>query len=1430
MKLYHGPVTAILLALFLHLPLQAAQNNISDRHVHVSESSSKCVSLFFNTTDLSIREVEIDGELFSRLTLPDEALTPYNGQPALPAVSRFVIVPPRTGLELTVTSKQSRHIDNLPPPENCFTASVYPTEPAVMSHPVVMRGVRMVQITAYPVQYNPQTKSYIHHEQLDVKIRFTDDAPVNPVLYTGPRRNRSREFVKMMRALAVNTDQFLRDEGEIGRDRVGHYLVVTHDSCLVYAIPLIEWKRRAGWKVDILRYTHDEAQNAVNIKRDIQNLYVEYLNQGIDPFDHILILGDRIRNVDDAPWTLNSFIDSTSLRATPPHADYVYGCLEGDDPFPEVAVGRFASGMERMMELAVGRMLAYEMEPYMEDTGWFERAGVFSQQWGDNWNMTLVYTTRWGYTVLAEKGFQEILVQEATQEGDPQGNICWEAMGEWFNDGMSIMIGRAQLGLSSERLAGLETNTVFPIGITTCGHGEFSAQNLFRDSDGDHLKGPVAWITGWGDPTTIHENGMWFGIVKGLLIHDMTLGWARLFGGVNLSIFFPGDTLVVYQYQTDTDLYGDPGIQPWIGIPRLVETRHPVSFSPGMRSVEITVYREGTNDVIPDAQVTLYYPGEMPDEDDYHEWQPEFMTTGRTDLSGKIRLPIDPDINDGSIYLTVTGRDIYPTTSEIPIEEESVLITLSDIEIDDSNGGNDDGIINPGETITVSLTAANIGGDGTVNELYAEVSSNSPYLTVEPNHVVFGDLEPGEIRDGNTSVTVSVSPGCPDRSEPELIVDFTSNNYIWRSVASLDVWGSNLEVYGIEDGNLVTSDARELNIEIINNGRIESQELSACLLARDFNVIVLDEECSYPAVSGGETSLSNGERLRVVSRDLTIPGSRARMMLVFYLGHTPVDTAGFELVSQEAYENSPMGPDSYGYYCYDDTDREWGLAPQRNSWFEISVASGAEEIPGIKIRRFDTLQVNSAIVIELPFNFRFYGREYDRITVCINGFIGVGDQESQVNSQNYPMDQAVAGPMGMIAPFWTKLTTAGPHNPGVYYVFDDEYNRFIIEWYHLHFQNENSDIDAQIIISDPEYYPTLTGDSEILFNYRSVPEAPQGTLPPSVGISSPDGTTGVNYTYRNEYPVQAATLERDRAILFTTTPGFLNGVTSGTVHDADGNGISEVAVKALSDFGFEARAVSNEDGEFSLIGLFGLPGIGFEGIKLGYRGTEFELDTLVEGDSILVVDLELLRPDISLSCEAMREFLVPGHKTRRTIVLTNNGTGPFGFVASLGGNEEGYTTWLDLETRTGFVDAGTRTSLTIVFDATDLESGDYTQNLIIEDTLAQVGVEVPIYLNIGENNDISDRLEIPFEWSLDQSYPNPFNSTTVISYSLKERCFASLIVFDLNGRVVASLIEGEMAAGRYRVVFDQTGLPTGVYIYRLEASMFTATRKMILIR
>ena len=153
----------------------------------------------------------IEGEILEHFSIPGEGFTYENGCPVLPAITRLVVVPPEAGVELVVNAGETRRVDAAVGPVICEDenymireedagSDLYPSDFAKMGDPIVIRGIRMVPVTTYPVQYDNRNNCYLVRDRIETELVFTEAEPVNPA-YVPNRRNRSPELLKLMRGI-----------------------------------------------------------------------------------------------------------------------------------------------------------------------------------------------------------------------------------------------------------------------------------------------------------------------------------------------------------------------------------------------------------------------------------------------------------------------------------------------------------------------------------------------------------------------------------------------------------------------------------------------------------------------------------------------------------------------------------------------------------------------------------------------------------------------------------------------------------------------------------------------------------------------------------------------------------------------------------------------------------------------------------------------------------------------------------------------------------------------------------------------------------------------------------------------------------------------------------------------------------------------------
>ena len=125
------------------------------------------------------------------------------------------------------------------------------------------------------------------------------------------------------------------------------------------------------------------------------------------------------------------------------------------------------------------------------------------------------------------------------------------------------------------------------------------------------------------------------------------------------------------------------------------------------------------------------------------------------------------------------------------------------------------------------------------------------------------------------------------------------------------------------------------------------------------------------------------------------------------------------------------------------------------------------------------------------------------------------------------------------------------------------------------------------------------------------------------------------------------------------------------------------------------------------------------------------------------------------------------------------------------------------------------------------------------DTKARIGFDAggstnDVYLDniylMPKTTSLTDDFISDLCFALHQNYPNPFNNSTVIRYSIPKEGLVTLKIYNVIGQEVAKIIKEEKAVGNYEVNFNASNLPSGVYIYKLQAGSFFESKKMILLK
>jgi hypothetical protein len=218
--------------------------------------------------------------------------------------------------------------------------------------------------------------------------------------------------------------------------------------------------------------------------------------------------------------------------------------------------------------------------------------------------------------------------------------------------------------------------------------------------------------------------------------------------------------------------------------------------------------------------------------------------------------------------------------------------------------------------------------------------------------------------------------------------------------------------------------------------------------------------------------------------------------------------------------HDPTGPDLYGYYAYSSDDNLWEQSPEYN-WVEISGI-------GTEIPRGGASNLTQTVA--LPFTFKHYGNNFSDVRISTDGWIALGSG-TQIAFENHSLPY-LDDINNMVGAFWDDLFSTNPGEIGkLFYYSDTDNHRFIIEWSEVgHFDDYTNKETFQIILLDPAYYNTQTGDGEIICQYKKVSGAGSSTI----GIENNSEDIGLLYVYNEMYDLTASELVDNFAIKFTT--------------------------------------------------------------------------------------------------------------------------------------------------------------------------------------------------------------------------------------------------------------------------------------------------------
>ncbi len=1081
------------------------------------------------------------GKTFDSVDLLTDIYISETGMPKLPYLTKVIAIPDNTNVTVEIVktgyTKIVKNIniepalkswkEGTPKPKlqknnTVYSSSnIYPNTLAEISKPSVFRDFRIIRLSVYPMQYNPKKQQLEVLSSITVKLKYNNTKAnvINPK--TTAQKAISPAFGKIYRSFISNYQSVLNSK--YGGKESGHDLMlcIMPDEFANAFQTYADWKRKTGIDIHITKFSDIDANanNPVKIKNHIADAYH---NWDVPP-TYVLIIGDE----GVFPSKI-MYYDNYSYA----NEDYFVE-VDGDDYFPEMMIGRLTNDDVDGLKIMLNKFKKYEKEPYTTNPNWFKKGICCS----NNFYTSQVKTKRFTAKVMMEDGgFTSVDTLMSNGEWGSgcsmdltdiknainQGRSFLNYRGEGWAEGWAASCYQFQYTDVETLNNGEKLTFVTSIG---CGVAMFNATdmtNCFGETwlemgTIDQPKGAIAFVGPTSNTHTTYNNRIDKGIYVGMFREGMECpGQALLRGKLYMYNYFGDDELVEYESRVFTVL-GDPSIHIWKGFPQEISFTHPQSVPVGTSNQEFTVTTtSGTP--IQNAQVCV--SGD------------NVFTTGRTDENGKAILSINVETPE-TINILIRGSNLYPKQTTISAIRQEKFVspinnTITEVE------GNSDEYINPNEKWEISFTLKNWGTNSTNNvKATLSVIDNNNVTLITTSPVEYGNINSNEQKTAS-AFKFFIKPNFPINEDFTLKLHVSSGDKSWDYTNNINVTGCALRYkYSIINDRTSESPNYRLDIgeealiytSIVNIGNGFAKNVKAILSSNSQYVSILDSIGSFGNINEKEVKInkSNYFKIKISPNCPDKYNIDFNIKLETQNGFYPYSTIrNFVLSVDNPKPSDITGPDSYGYIVISDKDRTFDNAPVYN-WIEINNIGN----------KINVTSEDFTKTVTLPFDFKYYGKIYHKLRISIDGWIAFGEgTETNHKNKELPHDDNVNA---MVAVFWDNLTNNvwGYYEGNLFYYYDTENHRYIIEWNGFPHANDEQSLHKeffQVILLNPEYYSTQTGDGDIICQYKSLKKIKSCSL----GIEDDSQTIGLSYLYNNNFQNTAFAIDNGTAIKFTT--------------------------------------------------------------------------------------------------------------------------------------------------------------------------------------------------------------------------------------------------------------------------------------------------------
>ena len=879
--------------------------------------------------------------------------------------------------------------------------------------------------------------------------------------------------------------------------------------------PFINWKKQKGYKV-FYKTLNDTGYSNIEIKSFIQSAYDNWEYRP----NYICIIGDA-----DGPYAVPTFNESLSNYNG--EGDHPYTLLEGYDDISDVAIGRLS--IRSLSDLAniSNKVLNYEQSPLINTTDWFKRGLCVGDPSVSG--MSTIITNQIIAELMLANDFNEVMeVYQFPFVNQIENGI---------NSGVSFYNYRGFAGSSGwqkDDADNLSNGYMLPIvSIITCDTGSFledeesTAENFLRAGSISIPKGGIAAIGMATQGThTMFNNCLDYGLYHGIFVENISaLGDVLNFAKNNLWLNYPENpNNYVEIFSHWINLMGDPTLSVWTNTPESLSSNFTSSVSFGQTFLDVEIY--SNSELVDNALITIT-------DENYN------LISSSLTQNGVASLDIS-SANLGTYNIAVTKQNYIPLISDFEIVQAQHSINVNNLTILDQNLSPN---INPSDYVQFNFSVFNYGYNS-ISNLIGEIIFDDDDIIIENNTFnIFSELE-----SNSESQLITIGGLIQSdifKKEINGMIHINAENQNWSIPISLVINGIEIipEFLNLPTQLHASSGFHNVVLQLENIGYASTPmiiELNSNSELLNINNSVIE----IPQIANNEI-IQIEEFIQFEISYNSYPGLQIPITLTYSINGIPLKSDIYTIELGQINSHSPLGPDQYGYYIYDNSDIIYQDVPIYD-WIEIDPALSGN---GTILINLDDNGDNQDDVtfVNVPFEFQFYGESYEQISISTNGWIQPG-LTNQSSFRNWRIPGA-GGPSPIIAAFWDDLRT---DNGRICVDYDVENNWYIIEWSSVRNGFDLSEETFQVIIFDKNYYPSITGDNIIKIQYKVFNNVNAGHYDPfnqwhgnfaSIGIENHDSNMGLEYTWNNQYPNTGYELQNESAILITTnTPQYLHAI------------------------------------------------------------------------------------------------------------------------------------------------------------------------------------------------------------------------------------------------------------------------------------------------